>query len=650
MCKLRHKRTQINDQTIGETNLEISPNLRQIFEEITNKVMDRLIIPEFNQRAMEYQQWIFDEQNKAEQILKDSGYTLPRTRQINFWPDNFSNFLEMTNKNKRNNENEACYAVNGLTRKKVDCRSNSSQYSKSISSLSIDDYNNLPLPSTVIAKSVNNFCAKRTANVICKKKQILEAEAGKTRNNIAHICKKQISEDREHRLKQCKKGLEKEDKQRRNQSLGKFKLQASNVATNRESKLLKLSATPIAKRTRSALHSAPIAKRLRSRKTETFHDETKDNPNVILESDINRTACAKSYPKTTILSELETAIPEISNMETRFSPKFNGSVSQMKKSSQILDEIPDFDNMKSRYTGIETAEVSKLSDALELLTPKNSSKENDDPSILNTDSSLSSAINTASVLERTRPCYQSISVNKQSIYGIHQDETREIDSDDKLRIAKRSTRSIHNRTTYLKYKQNINDDDLRIVPMDLKSSSRKSKSKLGDDVAKDVEEKRGKVTSTRFPGRITLDGLEEQEYAKIPYSMGTKKKTEETDCGIYDLSSSSRTDPSEEPCKKIPYWAKDEEVRKTLEKQHLWSLTDIDALFGKIHPPVMQKMFDGKIRVVARSSSAMWESPIWNPRVGHSACHFMHEQSQNQNCNIRRSQRVKKHVSYVMYF
>ncbi|VDO66639.1 unnamed protein product [Onchocerca flexuosa] len=226
---------------------------------------------------------------------------------------------------------------------------------------------------------------------------------------------------------------------------------------------------------------------------------------------IDQASCAKSYPETIILSELETAISETSNMETRFSPNFDCSVSEMKNSSQILNEVSDSNNyMEKRYTDIKTAEISKLSDTLELLTPKNSSKENDDASNLNIDSSLSAAINTASLLERTRPCYQS---NKQSTYVVHRDETRETDSDDKMQITKRSTCSIHSRTTCLKYEQNTTDGDLRIVPMDLKSSSREFKSQADGDVAKDVEEKRGKVTSTRFPGRITLDGLEEQEYA-----------------------------------------------------------------------------------------------------------------------------------------
>ncbi|VDO34984.1 unnamed protein product [Onchocerca flexuosa] len=151
MSGLRRRRTQITDQTVSEGDVEISSSLRQIFEKVTNEVMNRHIIPEFNRRTMEYQQWIFDEQKKAEQILKDGGYTLPRIRRINFCPDDFLNFLEMTNKDKRSNENEACYAVNGLTRQKVHLRSSSSRYWRTTSSPSIDDYNNLsPLSTGVL--------------------------------------------------------------------------------------------------------------------------------------------------------------------------------------------------------------------------------------------------------------------------------------------------------------------------------------------------------------------------------------------------------------------------------------------------------------------------------------------------------------------
>lgn len=93
-------------------------------------------------------------------------------------------------------------------------------------------------------------------------------------------------------------------------------------------------------------------------------------------------------------------------------------------------------------------------------------------------------------------------------------------------------------------------------------------------------------------------------------------------------------------------------MREILDKQQTWSLPNIDALFGKIHPPDMQKMFGDtiKMRSVTRSSSAIWESPIWNPRVGYSAYNLTLQQTGNRESNVRRSQRVKKPVSYLPFF
>ncbi|VDO32183.1 unnamed protein product [Brugia timori] len=118
---------------------------------------------------------------------------------------------------------------------------------------------------------------------------------------------------------------------------------------------------------------------------------------------------------------------------------------------------------------------------------------------------------------------------------------------------------------------------------------------------------------------------------------------------IYNLSSGDPTDYTEKPSRKIPFWAKKQNLQQILIKQQKWSIHDIDALFGKIHPPDMQKMFGDKMLSATRSSSAIWESPIWNPRVGYSAYHMTFQQIENDN-NIRRSQRAKKLVSYVTYF
>ncbi|VDK86236.1 unnamed protein product [Onchocerca ochengi] len=202
MCRTRSK-TQISDQIANG--------------KVTNKVMDRAMFPDFIQKLMEYEEWIIDEQKKAEQILRDGGYKIPRTRaRINIWPKDFRKYLKMTNKNKRNNENEACYAVIGLTKRKVRFRSNSSRYS--ISSPSIDKYKNSSIL-IKIARAINNFYAKQKADTTCKQKKMSETVAEKTQKSRGN---------REHRMKQRKKKLKKGNKQRRNQIVKKNKPQLGN--------------------------------------------------------------------------------------------------------------------------------------------------------------------------------------------------------------------------------------------------------------------------------------------------------------------------------------------------------------------------------------------------------------------------------------
>ncbi|VDO32305.1 unnamed protein product [Onchocerca flexuosa] len=208
--------------------------------------MSREIIPQFIQKLMEYEQWILDEQKKAEQILKDCGYTVPKRRaRINIWPEDFQKYFKMPDEYKRNKKNEACSAVNGSTSRKVRFRSKSSRFP--ISSPSDDCSLTIR-----IAKAIRIFCAEQTTNATSKKRKISETaaeEMPKSRGN------------RGHRTKQPKKKLKKVDKQRRNQIVEGNKLQAFNAAVNMERKFHKLSATRVAKPTLkvcNTLDSIPI--------------------------------------------------------------------------------------------------------------------------------------------------------------------------------------------------------------------------------------------------------------------------------------------------------------------------------------------------------------------------------------------------------
>ncbi|KAK6103960.1 hypothetical protein QQG55_14475 [Brugia pahangi] len=109
-----------------------------------------------------------------------------------------------------------------------------------------------------IAIGVRDFCAKRTANAVCRKRQILEAVAEKTRK---------LREDSHRRVKQRKIQLEKEGEEKRKESSIKIKQQAIKTISNRGRKVHDLPGTPVAKRTRNALGLMPIDKRFCCRGT-----------------------------------------------------------------------------------------------------------------------------------------------------------------------------------------------------------------------------------------------------------------------------------------------------------------------------------------------------------------------------------------------
>nr|CRZ23581.1 Bm9305 [Brugia malayi] len=358
-----------------------------------------------------------------------------------------------------------------------------------------------------------------------------------------------LREDSHRRVKQRKIQLEKEDEEKRNESSIKIKQQAIKIISNRGRKVHDLPGTPVAKRTRNALGLMPIDKRLCCRGTEAFHDDNSNHLSTTLHNDnedylsatfhekhlsttgANQTACIKSSPEIAILSELETAISKKSNTEEIFPSKFNCNTPRMNNSSDTLTAISSPDkHTKQRHTGISRIDASKSRDTLRVHTSENSTSQKDavDTDANNSLSKRSTSLNTASILERTRPDDKSVDITQRSTNATHRDK---IDSDDNTihnDITKRSTYFIHD----LKCEQNIissddnndsnsrNNDDLRVMSMDLKSSSCQSKSTTmhadddnddDDDKVKRIEEKRGKVTSTRFPGRKTLDELERQE-------------------------------------------------------------------------------------------------------------------------------------------
>ncbi|XP_071943604.1 uncharacterized protein [Antedon mediterranea] len=90
-----------------------------------------------------------------------------------------------------------------------------------------------------------------------------------------------------------------------------------------------------------------------------------------------------------------------------------------------------------------------------------------------------------------------------------------------------------------------------------------------------------------------------------------KPSTEENYC-IDDINSDDSTDDEEHPRKKIPSWAQGASLRAHLIHQIRFPV-DLDKIFGAIEPPDLTLVFQKKrARYLKRTSSAVWNSPIFN--------------------------------------
>ncbi|XP_033101621.1 inner centromere protein A-like [Anneissia japonica] len=101
-----------------------------------------------------------------------------------------------------------------------------------------------------------------------------------------------------------------------------------------------------------------------------------------------------------------------------------------------------------------------------------------------------------------------------------------------------------------------------------------------------------------------------QSYELTPQRVH-KPSTEENYC-IDDINSEDSTDDEERPRKKVPSWAQGAALRSHLIHQIRFPI-NLDKIFGPIEPPDLTKVFQKKrTRYLKRTSSAVWNSPIFN--------------------------------------
>ncbi|KAM3722723.1 Inner centromere protein [Dirofilaria immitis] len=100
-------------------------------------------------------------------------------------------------------------------------------------------------------------------------------------------------------------------------------------------------------------------------------------------------------------------------------------------------------------------------------------------------------------------------------------------------------------------------------------------------------------------------------------------KTLDDDIGnnydVESISSNDETDDEENPRKPIPFWAQGDRLQNALRKQVMQPSIDPDAYFGPVRTPMLDKIFArNRTRYNKRTSSALWTSPMSNPKKGTS--------------------------------
>ncbi|CAG9540298.1 unnamed protein product [Cercopithifilaria johnstoni] len=88
---------------------------------------------------------------------------------------------------------------------------------------------------------------------------------------------------------------------------------------------------------------------------------------------------------------------------------------------------------------------------------------------------------------------------------------------------------------------------------------------------------------------------------------------------VESISSNDETDDEENPRKPIPSWAQGERLQNALRKQIMQPPIDPDVYFGPVRTPLLDKIFArNRTHYNKRTSSALWTSPMSNPKKGTS--------------------------------
>uniref|UniRef100_A0A914WB26 Inner centromere protein ARK-binding domain-containing protein n=1 Tax=Plectus sambesii TaxID=2011161 RepID=A0A914WB26_9BILA len=102
-----------------------------------------------------------------------------------------------------------------------------------------------------------------------------------------------------------------------------------------------------------------------------------------------------------------------------------------------------------------------------------------------------------------------------------------------------------------------------------------------------------------------------QSYEMTP--LRTIQPSTNTDYGIEDLNSGDETDDEEAPRKRIPSWAQGANLKAAVIQQY-YNCPETRLLTCGMESPDLSAIFSiRRARFDKRTSSALWDSPLWNP-------------------------------------
>ncbi|GMT14761.1 hypothetical protein PFISCL1PPCAC_6058, partial [Pristionchus fissidentatus] len=206
-------------------------------------------------------------------------------------------------------------------------------------------------------------------------------------------------------------------------------------------------------------------------------------------------------------------------------------------------------------------------------------------------------------------------------------EAKRLDMERKKRLEEEAMRmkkmkEEEERVARLKEEERRRDEERRRKEKEEREREKKEKER------REMEERERKEKEEREREKLKTPILKNKHLANASmnesqnsYDMTPDKifvPATETNYGVEDLESGDETDDENNPRKKVPKWASQPMLGRTISTMRHSPPFDPDTYFGPIIQPDLNLIFKPSSKYPKRTSSAMWNSPLSNPTKGKS--------------------------------